>query len=121
MKGNNEGTGYKRPSDPSSNTFDRSSDRITGNEEYRDSGKVRDSPREDNSTSIVLDSDQRNSEKDKWRLSLRLKGKHDEENEIESVRSTLTLIAKDTSAFRSFQANTKFVIGLVATICCAGF
>ena len=121
MKGNNEGTGYNRPSDPSSNTFERSSDRITGNEDYRDSWKVRDSPREDNSTSIVLDSDQRNSEKDKWRLSLRLKGKHDEENEIESVRSTLTLIAKDTSAFRSFQANTKFVIGLVATICCAGF
>jgi hypothetical protein len=55
-----------------------------------------------------------------WRLSLRIKG-HDKDNEIESVKSTLSLIAKDTSAFRNFQVNTMFVVLLVATICCAGF
>jgi hypothetical protein len=31
------------------------------------------------------------------------------------------LIAKDTDSYRNFQVNTYFIIGLVATICCAGF
>lgn len=99
-------------------------DRITGNEVYRDSWRDKGTfSRGDEGDSIVLDTDGAGGgqEKHSWRLSLRLKKQHDEENEIESVKSTLSLIAKDSETYRNFQGNTSFIVGLVATVCCAGF
>ena len=95
------------------------SERITGDEDYNEAWKRRSN--KDSESSIALDHDPRGAdEKEQWRLSLRIK-KHERDNEIESVRSSLTLIAKDTDSYRNFQVNTYFIIGLVATVCCAGF
>ena len=99
-------------------------DRITGNEVYRDSWRRKGTVSGgDETASIILDSEATagGHEKHSWRISLRLKKQYDEDNEIESVRSTLSLIAKDSETYRNFQANTPFIIGIVATICCAGF